>query len=66
MEFGKSVTIVEYDVTSGCDNDDTDEDQSYIYCSIARPLSPGNRFSQTVMHRKQQLTAETTMTVLPR
>ena len=44
MEFGKRVTVVEYDLTSGSDNDDRDDDQSYIYCSIARPLSPGNRF----------------------
>ena len=44
MELGKRVTVVEYDLTSGSDNDDRDDDQSYIYCSIARPLSPGNRF----------------------
>ena len=44
MEFGKRVTVVDYDLTSGSDNDDRDDDQSYIYCSIARPLSPGNRF----------------------
>ena len=44
MEFGKRVTVVEYDVTSGSDNDDRDDDQSYIYCSMARPLSPGNKF----------------------
>ena len=43
MEFGKRVTVVDYDLTSGSDNDDRDDDQSYIYCSIARPLSPGNR-----------------------
>ena len=44
MAFGKRVTVVEYDLTSGSDNDDRDDDQSYIYCSIERPLSPGNRF----------------------
>ena len=42
-DLGKRVTVVDYDLTSGSDNDDRDDDQSYIYCSIARPLSPGNR-----------------------